>query len=56
LGVVERQLGDFAAPIAEAERQPHYSIRFTARELWGADKPEGDSLNFTIWQGYLDPA
>ena len=56
LGLIERNLGDFAAPVADEERQPHYSVRFTAAELWGADRPEGDSLNFTIWQGYLEPA
>ena len=56
LGVVERHLGDFAAPDANQGRQPHYSVRFTAEELWGADKPGNDSLNFTIWQGYLEPA
>lgn len=65
-GVVERRLGDFSFPITsmpdgttESEgknRQPVYSIRFTARELWGSDAPRKDSVNFSIWHSYLKPA
>ena len=63
-GVVERRLGDFPFPIpsmpdgaAEPDgknRQPVYSVRFTAQELWGSDAPRKDSVNFSIWQCYLE--
>ncbi len=46
IGVVERRLGDFSFPITsmpdgttepdEKKRQPVYSVRFTAQELWGS--------------------
>ncbi len=65
-GVVERRLGDFSFPMAsepdgttktdEKNRQPVYSVRFTAQELWGSGAPQKDSLNFSIWHGYLKPA
>ncbi len=53
-GVVERDLGRFAFP-GEA-KQPMYSVRFTAREIWGAKASERDSLYFSLWESYLDPA
>lgn len=65
-GVVERCLGDFAFPematpagtveAGESSHQPVYSIRFAARELWGADAPGRDSVHFSIWHDYLKPA
>ncbi|MDP6345605.1 MAG: nitrile hydratase subunit beta [Alphaproteobacteria bacterium] len=65
-GVVERRLGDFTFPVVpgpdgttdvgESNRQPVYSVRFAARELWGPDAPSRDSLNFSIWHDYLKPA
>ncbi len=65
-GVVERRLGDSAFPAMptpdgttkawESSRQPVYSVRFAARELWGADAPGRDSVNFSIWHDYLKPA
>ena len=53
-GVVERDLGRFAFP-GEAD-QPMYSVRFTAREIWGAEASGRDSLYFSLWQSYLDAA
>ena len=65
-GVVERRLGDFAFPETAApdgatkarpgSRQPVYNVRFAARELWGPDAPGRDSVNFSIWHDYLEPA
>ncbi len=65
-GVVERRLGDFAFPempapdgtteARESSRQPIYSVRFAARELWGPEAPARDSVNFSIWHDYLKPA
>ena len=66
IGVVERRLGDFSFPITSMpdgttkpdgkNRQPVYSVRFTAQELWGSDAPRKDSVNFSIWHSYLKPA
>ncbi len=33
-----------------------YSVRFTARELWGVNASERDSLYVDMWDDYLDPA
>lgn len=60
-GVVERHLGMFAFPAAsEGEtgdsRRHVYSVRFTARELWGADAPERDNLFFSVWDSHIDSA
>ncbi len=53
-GVVERDLGKFAFP---GEGKQHmYSVRFTAREIWGAQASHQDSLYFSLWESYLDPA
>jgi nitrile hydratase len=64
-GTVERHLGDVAGPrppapgeTAEPEsrnRRPVYSVRFTARTLWGSDAPEKDSVTFSIGHDYLKP-
>lgn len=66
IGVVERRLSDFSFPITsmpdgttepdEKNRQPVYSVRFTAQELWGSDAPRKDSVNFSIWHSYLKSA
>ncbi len=53
-GVVERVLGRFAFP-GEA-KQHMYSVRFAAREIWGAEASDRDNLYFSLWEGYLDPA
>ncbi len=60
-GVVERDHGVFQLPDATAagadERPQHvYSVRFPARELWGAEVPGNDSLNIDLWDEYLDGA
>lgn len=36
--------------------QPLYSVRFTARELWGPDASAVDSIYLDLWDDYIDPA
>jgi nitrile hydratase len=60
-GVIALDHGVFAFPDTSAhgkgETPQHvYSVRFTARELWGKDASERDSLNIDMWDDYLDPA
>jgi nitrile hydratase len=33
-----------------------YSVRFTARELWGAQAPSRDSVYLDLWEDYLERA
>lgn len=33
-----------------------YSVRFTARELWGPTASEVDSVYVDLWDDHLDPA
>jgi nitrile hydratase beta subunit len=33
-----------------------YSVRFTARELWGADAPAADSVYVDLWDDHLEAA
>lgn len=60
-GVVDRFHGVFVYPDANAhgggeQPQPLYSVRFDARELWGATAPARDSLYLDLWEDYLEPA
>jgi nitrile hydratase len=32
-----------------------YSVRFTARELWGAEPPARDAVHIDLWDDHLDP-
>jgi nitrile hydratase beta subunit len=36
--------------------QPVYSVRFAARELWGGEASERDSVYLDLWEDYLEPA
>jgi nitrile hydratase beta subunit len=59
-GVVDRDHGVFIFPDTYAAglgRKPQhvYSVRFTARELWGPDAHAGDSIYVDLWDDYLDP-
>lgn len=36
--------------------KPLYTVRFAARELWGEDAPENDSVMIDLWEPYLAPA
>jgi nitrile hydratase len=60
-GMVERDHGVFVFPDSNArflgENPQHvYSVRFTARELWGSEAPARDSVYLDLWEDYLEPA
>jgi len=59
LGTVEQDYGVFAFPDTHAhnlgEKPQHvYSVRFTARELWGPSSPDRDTLRVDVWDDYMD--
>jgi nitrile hydratase subunit beta len=61
LGVIHRDHGVFVFPDTNAhylgEKPQHvYSVRFAARELWGADAAPRDGVYVDLWDDYLDPA
>jgi nitrile hydratase subunit beta len=33
-----------------------YSVRFSARELWGDQAPAQDAVYVELWDDYLEPA
>ena len=60
-GTIHKVHGVFGLPDTMAHGcgetpQNVYSVRFTARELWGADASARDSLYVDMWDDYLDPA
>jgi nitrile hydratase len=60
-GVIQRDHGVFHLPDArvagQGDQPQHiYSVRFSARELWGAEAPSKDCLNIDLWDDYLDSA
>lgn len=60
-GVVARDYGVFVFPDAHAlgrgpKPQHLYSVRFTARELWGAEASAVDAIHIDLWDDYLDHA
>jgi nitrile hydratase subunit beta len=61
LGMVERDHGMFVFPDTNAqfsgEKPQHvYSVRFSARELWGPQAPQQDCVHLDLWDDYLEPA
>jgi nitrile hydratase len=59
-GIVERDHGVFVFPDTNAqflgEKPQHvYSVRFTARELWGPQAAPKDTVVVNLWDDYLDP-
>ncbi len=36
--------------------QPVYTVRFSAQELWGGDRPGRDSVALDLWEAYLEDA
>jgi nitrile hydratase beta subunit len=63
LGTVERMYGgeplwdtDAQGRPASDKPQPVYSVRFTARELWGGQASAIDSVYVDLWDDYLEPA
>jgi nitrile hydratase beta subunit len=60
-GVIERDHGVFVFPDTNAqglgEKPQHvYSVRFTARELWGDDAKPRDTVVVAMWDDYLELA
>ncbi len=60
-GVIERDRGVFHFPDTrvggQGDQPQHiYSVRFSARELWGNEASAKDSLMIALWDDYMDPA
>jgi nitrile hydratase subunit beta len=60
-GMIDRDHGVFVFPDTNAhgqgEKPQHlYSVRFAARELWGPQAAEKDSVYLDLWEYYLEPA
>jgi nitrile hydratase len=61
VGVVARRHGAHVFPDANAhgrgeDPRPLYSVRFSARELWGEAAREGDAVFLDLWEPYLERA
>jgi nitrile hydratase subunit beta len=59
-GMVERDHGVYVFPDTNAhspdEKPQHvYSVRFTARELWGEQASPRDAVYIDLWDDYLEP-
>jgi nitrile hydratase beta subunit len=60
-GMIARDRGVFAFNDSEVQGlgdkpQHLYSVRFAARELWGGDAPESDSVYLDLWDDHLESA
>jgi nitrile hydratase subunit beta len=60
-GVIERDRGVAALPdtsvYGQGDKPQHvYSVRFAAREVWGAGAAAQDSVHIDLWEDYLEPA
>jgi nitrile hydratase len=60
-GTIDHHHGAFVFPDTNAhflgEKPQHvYSVRFTARELWGDQASPRDSVYLDMWDDYLEPA
>jgi nitrile hydratase len=60
-GVVDRDhgvyiFGDSHGTTGDQKPQHCYSVRFAARDLWGAEAPDRDSVFVDLWDDHLDPA
>ncbi|NJN40635.1 MAG: nitrile hydratase subunit beta [Gammaproteobacteria bacterium] len=60
-GVIDRDHGVFVFADTHAmgqgpQPQHLYSVRFAARELWGADAAERDAVYVDLWDSHLDAA
>lgn len=59
IGIVVRDHGVYIFPDTNAhfqgeKRQHVYSVRFTARELWGESASRLDSVHLDLWDDYLE--
>jgi len=59
-GEIVRDHGVYSFPDSSAlgleKRQHLYSVRFTARELWGEAAPSRDFVHLDMWDDYLEHA
>jgi hypothetical protein len=60
-GTIDRDHGVFIFPDTHAagegmKPQHLYSVRFSARELWGAQASEADVVYLDLWDDYLERA
>jgi nitrile hydratase beta subunit len=60
-GVIERSHGAHVFPDRHAhgageDPRPLYTVRFSARELWGPDAAPRDSVSLDLWEPYLERA
>jgi len=51
-----QDIDDTLPPGTEAQPQPLYSVRFEARELWGASAEPNCAVYIDMWESYLEPA
>jgi nitrile hydratase beta subunit len=61
VGMIARDHGVHVFPDSNANGKGEdpkrlYSVRFTARELWGEAASERDTVHIDLWEPYLDPA
>jgi nitrile hydratase len=60
IGTIERDHGvyDFEDAEQQLDKKPQhvYSVRFAARELWGEEASQHDSVYVDMWDDYLEPA
>jgi nitrile hydratase len=61
VGTIERDHGVYSFPDTVAhgigdKRQHVYSVRFSARELWGDAASARDSVHLDMWDDYLERA
>jgi len=61
VGIVERDHGAHVFPDSNARYageapQTLYTVRFTARELWGEAANPADAVSLDLWEAYLEPA
>ena len=59
IGVVDRDHGIFVFPdtnaLFQGEKPQHvYAVRFSARELWGAQAKPKDTVVIDMWDDYLE--
>ncbi len=60
-GAIDRVHGVFAYPDSRAlgagdSPQRVYSVRFSAREVWGPGGASGETIYLDLWDDYLDAA
>jgi nitrile hydratase len=61
VGVIQRDHGAHVFPdsnsrFAGEAPQTLYTVRFTARELWGEAANPADQISLDLWEDYLEPA